>query len=419
MANSSIPSSASPRGLSRFHRRLALTTFYFPKVAAFSLLLVYTVVALAGYFSTLRPASLAFRTELCMDTPCVSSVAPGSAGWFFGVRPGMVVLAINDRALSSLNMNSANEGPIRQATLLTARGEVLNIAISEQPPFQSRVNVSLWILGGAFALLGAAVVLRRPDLQASRMFWLFAGVTALGLAGGPSSGAGHAWARILVSPAFVGIGALILPFAFALTADRVRSRDRLFVLLFASFGLVLIGAFVVSLFAGPLFQLVRPAILLYVAVAVVTAVGLLAARGIRQRSPAGRQQARIVLSGIALGTLPFVSLTLVPQSLGFSSLVPDEFSVLTWAIVPASVTYAILQHQLMGIRKLVHRGMVYSIATFAMLIVVVLVLTLVTYGGIVADRTFPPIAISVALVGGILLFLLLCRGARWLVDTLV
>lgn len=73
----------------------------------------------------------------------------------------------------------------------------------------------------------------------------------------------------------------------------------------------------------------------------------------------------------------------------------------------------------MGIRRLVHRGMVYGVATLGLfsLIAVGLAAAVPFTGN--ADGTYPPLALAGFLVGGIILFYPMRRATRWLVDQLI
>ncbi|MCI0438683.1 MAG: hypothetical protein L0177_06075, partial [Chloroflexi bacterium] len=179
-----------------------------------------------------------------------------------------------------------------------------------------------------------------------------------------------------------------------------------------------------------LYAWIRPALFLYASASVLGAVALLLAYGnalvslpnLRQQSPTTRQQAKVALAGIVLGLFPFVGLTLIPEALGQRTLLPIHLTVLAVVFMPALFAYAILQYQLMGIRKLVHRGMVYGITTVALLTIILVGVALAFE--LVAENStrvedFPIPVIAGIAVAGILLFHPLRKGARWLVDRLI
>lgn len=420
LSSMSILWSAARLRFSKPNRLFFSPTSQTHKVAAIVLIGSYVLATLAAYPHSQEPAPLAIRLELCDGAPCVSSVSPGGLGWFLGISPGMLIRSINGETMTDQNMRILVNEPLNAATFSSRSGEPFEINRLAVPDLGSPIKLSVWALGAMFASLGALVVLRRFDLSTARLFSFFAWATAILLAVGPSSAAGYGWARILTGLALVGIGASLVPFAFAVSVDRTSSRSTLTINMYLILGLILVFSFTISLFLWPqTFNVVRPAMLLYAAVSILLTVGLIGIVGTRQPSPAGRQQSRIILWGLVLGTLPFVGFTLLPLALGQESFLADEISILAWGLVPASFTYAILQHQLLGIRRLVHRGIVYGLATFVMLIVVGLALSFLPtedYGSGGGTRI---LLISATLVGGIAGFWALRRIARWTVDHLI
>lgn len=386
------------------------------------LLLAYVALMLAAYRSTLQPASLGLRAGLCGDMPCVSWVMPGGFAWDQGARPGMVVLSVNGRSLSDINAQRLPFEGTQEADLRTSGGEVLNVKAVQKAIGQGPLKFSLWVLGGMFALLGAAVVVRRPDLPAARMFGLFSGFAALGLAVGPSAGGvSQKWALIVQAMTIFGVGATLIPVVLTLGENVPRPAWVISPLIvFVGTGIVISVSYLASVLMVPsLFELVRPVGLSYLAISVLGAVGLLAFPARREPSRAIHQQARIALWGIILSSVPFVSFTLIPEALGQESLLPVHFTVLTLGLMPAFFVYAILQHQLWGIRRLVHRGMVHTIAALVLVTAIAL-----GVAGMASELANPRgaehvLLLSLLVVSGIIIFPLLRRWARWLVDNLI
>ncbi len=85
--------------------------------------------------------------------------------------------------------------------------------------------------------------------------------------------------------------------------------------------------------------------------------------------------------------------------------------------MPAFFAYAILQHQLLGIRRLVHRGMVYGLTAFLLLVIITWAFV-IPLSGRVPDERYP-LLVSAVVVGGVLLFLPLRRAVQWLIDRLL
>ncbi|HKQ96308.1 MAG TPA: sensor histidine kinase, partial [Candidatus Polarisedimenticolia bacterium] len=117
--------------------------------------------------------------------------------------------------------------------------------------------------------------------------------------------------------------------------------------------------------------------------------------------------------GIACGTLPFVTLTLIPIVTGHRELVPWYVTAPLTGLIPASFAYAILRHHILGIRRLVHRGMVYGITSLALLGAVALA---VSIGEGALAGTAPSLLTATLVVAGALLFDLLRRAVRRIID---
>ena len=118
--------------------------------------------------------------------------------------------------------------------------------------------------------------------------------------------------------------------------------------------------------------------------------------------------------GWTFGIVPSIVLTLVPEIFGFTTVVPAHVSVLFWGFVPLTLAYAILQHQLLGIRRLIHRGMVYAAASVALLIGV----------SLVAATFFSSTQVDAPSTGRLVLFVMLAAvlfrplrfAAHWMFD---
>jgi signal transduction histidine kinase len=333
----------------------------------------------------------------------------------------MVALSVDGRSLTAADRDTLPTQAVAEAILQSASGKTLNAKVVLRPIGQSPMKFSLWALGGVFALLGAAVVVRRPDLWSARLFGLFAGFSSLALAVGPDSGGiGHQWAIIIQIVTLAGLGASFLPFVAVLVREPAWSRWRFVrsVLLFVGFGFVLAAAYVTSVVVHPAsYGWIKPILFFYMSISCLGGVGLLAYQAAREGSAVLRHQARLLAWGIVLSSLPFVSFTLIPEALGGASILPVHISILALALMPAFFAYAILHYQLLGIRRLVHKGMVYVVTAFAIVLIITFGLA-VPLSGRISSGTHP-LLVSLAIVGGIALFFPLRHGAKWLVDNLL
>jgi signal transduction histidine kinase len=89
--------------------------------------------------------------------------------------------------------------------------------------------------------------------------------------------------------------------------------------------------------------------------------------GRRAEDPIVRQQIKWVRNGTLCGILPFAVLYVLPYALG---ALPNEYqkmSVLTVALIPLSLSYAIVRYRLMDVDIIFRRGYSYTLATICVL----------------------------------------------------
>ena len=403
--------------LARFPTTLRSVPLWVPSVA---MLAAYVVVLLIAIGSVSQPASLRIRVDQCGQDMCVREVTPGGTGWFYGARVGMRVTSINGQPVGGRSEGWIPPEVVSQISVVDRHGSNLYILILTNPFAVSTTRISLWVLGSVFALLGSAVLVRRPNFVTAWMFGLFCLAAALALAIGPASAADVPWGRIAQGVTLVGVSFFLTGFAVSFMLVGRRLAYRAWLVVAGGMSIALLGGFGVSLYLAPdLFAWVRPGIALFLTSSVLASAGLLLVFGVRQKEREGRLQSRIALLGIALGVLPFASLSLVPETLLGSPILPTELTVLASGLIPATFAYAILQHQMLGIRRLVHRGMAYILATSLALIASVLLAALWTRWTSQEINQVSPTATGVILLTFTALFLAARRGAFWVVDHVV
>ena len=229
------------------------------------------------------------------------------------------------------------------------------------------------------------------------------------------------WAVPLQAFTFLGVGACFLGFVVTLLQPTPISRKSSISLwcfflvggtLFAIYGWVLV-------FAPWMYRTVRLGFATYGTIAVLGSLALLGARSFRARSPERRHVARLVLLGVGLGSLPFVAFVLIPITLGTRQLIPNHFAALFWGVIPVTLAYAILQHQLLGIRRLFHRGIVYGASSVILLLLISLVLGAITtlLGSSDGSRSFGVTVL--VLVFGVVTFNPLTQAVRRFLGTVM
>ncbi len=359
------------------------------------------------------PGDLGLETGACGRDVCVAWVMPAGHAWQDGARPGMRVVSLNgESARAAVGLH-----PLREAKLLSPSGRSLPVNVTAEAIALPWARNSLWLTGALFAFLGAVVLVRRPDAPVARLFGLFTGFTAVALAVSPAAGGPHAaWALVLEFLSPLGEAASLPAFAAAFVGDSRGSRTAL--RYFWPAGGILVIGYLICVFIRPSFySAVRIGFAVYFVGGIFSALIVLARKALVRDSPRSARDARLALSGIACGTLPFVGLTLIPRYAVHRELVPARLTAVLWGVIPLTFAYAILRHQVLGIRRLVHRGMVHGITTVVTLAVMVLLVVAVDSrvdGVLRAPNTAWITAALLAL--GALLFHILSRGVRILVD---
>ena len=295
------------------------------RIGASTLLLSYLAISLAAYSSTLQPGQLLVRIGVCSGSPCVTWLMPAGTAYQLEVRPGMEVVTIDGVVASDYDQLPSR--PAKQIEVIGSNGQVIRAECEDHPGLRGPIKFSLWLLAGMFSALGAAVILRGPDLPSAWWFAGFAGFTAAAVAVIPASAGPHPpWALVVQVLALIGVGATFFPFVKLLVKNGDgRGWTRALSVIVAT-GVTIAVGFVVSVLVAPaLYEIVRPAMFLYLALSVIGSVWLLSVAAMKPQLAERRQQARIALWGVGLGALPIAVVTLVPIALGFDELIPAIF----------------------------------------------------------------------------------------------
>jgi signal transduction histidine kinase len=357
-----------------------------------------------AHLASRRPADLGLALTPCGDSTCVGWVMPASYGWYYGARPGMRVDSVN------------GGGPPVEAQLETPDGTTLSMRVAPGATISRNTELFLGLAGAAFALLAAAVLVRRPGAAAARLFAVFAGLAAVGLGVAPAAGGPHpGWALMVQFLTILAFAASLPAFAVAFVGSWHQPSRSL--RLFWLAGCIILAGYLLAVAVRPsLYSAIRVAFGLYLIISILSAIGLLARRAAASLVRPAVYEARVALAGIACGALPFVMLTLIPEIAGHRDVVPWYITATLSGIIPTAFAYAILRHQLLGIRRLVHRGMVYGITALALLVILSI---LVNAARRFVGATYSSV-VTLLLVGlGALLFDVLRRGVRHLIDRLI
>jgi signal transduction histidine kinase len=251
----------------------------------------------------------------------------------------------------------------------------------QTPPISSTaVAVSLLIIGSVFALTSFFVFFRSARSPEILVLSLLLMTMASALVISPASARWFYWPSLVGPLIVVWAAALFVVFFFWFPLKRKSNRLMSAAVLYG----MPIGALAISILFlltfetdVDIYESVRRLAFFHLALGFLGGIAFLIAALVSASSAVNREQLRIMAVGISAGILPFILLTIVPQSLGLSTYVRPEISVLGIAIVPLSLAFAIHRYQFMEIRRLVHRGAAYMLISFSVLIIYGLLIALI------------------------------------------
>ena len=336
-----------------------------------------------GLVGSLGETQLGFDAALAPDGRMViTSVRPGGAAWESHAKAGDELLEIDGVKVDQRRwFISGDSGTAFR--VLTIDGNVLSGPAEEWELPTGPLVASFVFISFVFAATGAAIFLRSDRsteiLTVSSLFLVAAFAVA------PASARSHPWAVYVQGISLYWTTALFFVF-FSLFSGQRRigwSLSR-----FLRWGMVvwataLSALFSLSIAALPgIYGTVRGLAFVELAVGLLGGVVFLVISYLGNRSPVMRERLRIIVFGVVAAIVPFVVLSIVPSLADVSPFVRPEITVLGMILVPLSFGYAIMRHQLMAIRRLVHRGAAYALISVAIFVIYgALIATLRVAGG--------------------------------------
>ncbi|MDQ3346964.1 MAG: ATP-binding protein [Acidobacteriota bacterium] len=314
-----------------------------------------------------------------------AEVAAGSPGALAGVRRGDILEAVNGRAVDSPTDLTARFHAGARGDALTytiARTDTSEVVTMRLAPIPSGPRGLYYVLAsvGIFSLLvGAAVLVRRPDSQATlHFFWLtvaFFGALAFSFSGKFDRLDwifywADAWAMLLLPPLFVHF-TLVFPERPDSWALSHSGRSTLPLLYLPA--LLLGGARVATLLRGGEQGAVLSSVITLIerGELICLAVGLMAGLAImlralgRVRSVTARRQLRWIVWGTAFGAVPFAFGYAFPYVLGFTPFRGADLTAVLLGLVPLAFASALVRYRLMDVEVIIKRGLVYAAAIAA------------------------------------------------------
>jgi two-component system NtrC family sensor kinase len=323
-----------------------------------------------------------------------AEVAAPSAASRAGVRPGDILLAIDNRPVDGRDdvlavQHQAQAGARHTYTLLRLGSrDVVNLSLSPMPGGAGLFYYVLAAVGIFTLLVGAAVRARRPTDQATlHFFWL--SVAFFGLFTFSFSGRldrvdwvfywGDVIATTVLPPLFLHF-ALVFPerpHMPGYSATLARWLPAIYLpgaVLGSTRALaVLRSGFDPEYFVRVIAMLDR---LEYIYLAAYLAAGLaILIRALsRARSVTVKRQLRWIVWGTALGALPFALGYAIPFALGVDPSIPMGLSAVPLGFVPLAFASAIIRYRLMDVEIILKRLLIYTSAVAAIVAIYVLIL---------------------------------------------
>jgi signal transduction histidine kinase len=300
----------------------------------------------------------------------ILSVAPGGPGERAGLRPGDVVLAIDGRPLVQTPLY-AGWLPGQPVVLTIQRGfETREIPLILEPPSTADLLWRLVPVAVGLSFWGSGVVLfvLRPRPKVCRAFFLLCQSVAAALSSGQLSAVNLVWAAH-----FFYLTLLTLPPVVAyLYAAVVAPDERVFRA--APWGMAIVSSLLalpegITLAAGvrewrvvygPLsWPVWRDAVRLYLGLALLAVIVMLIYAYFATRSTGLRLRLRGLAFGMALGFIPLLFLSLLPELLaGAGAGLPYQVTFLFLVLVPLSHAYVIVKHDLAPLDRFLNRSLV-------------------------------------------------------------
>ncbi|MDX1503760.1 MAG: PDZ domain-containing protein, partial [Thermoanaerobaculia bacterium] len=346
----------------------------------------------------------------------VRQVVAGSGAARAGVAPGDQIVGIDRNALRSVAhaaeiLNRRQIGDEVPYFLRSAEGELRETWVELGPRrMGSLPYLMACVLGFAFFFVGAGVLNRQPRLRAAQVFFGLCVLFFLFLVCRlrPAS---YTWvdsfvlttgtAALLFLPACFLHFFLIFPRPVRLRPEpgdpRYRRRRRTWVTLVGAIyllpPLVLVLRLALARWEGEPLSLISGAPVeswWTLAVYIATGLGVLAWQARRLDNPRERSGVALVFFGALFGLLPFLFTAVLYPNVFHT----DHFliyGVAPLALVPVTFAYAIVRFQLLDIRVILRKSLLYTVTTASVTAVYALGIALLTRLSSATELTASPL----------------------------
>jgi two-component system, NtrC family, sensor kinase len=316
----------------------------------------------------------------------VADIASRSPAALIGLKPGDVLIAIDDRPVQTASdvvailHTAQRDQTLRYTTLRLGTREVVDVRVAPVPTGTGALYFVLAAVGIFTLLVGGAVRLRRPrDPATLHFFWVavaFFGVITFSFSGRLDRLDWVFYWSDIVS--ILALPPLFLHFTLVFPERPRRwmegSLGRAVIIAFyvpaVALGLTRIVAVAQSASDPRLFVSITSMLdrleLLYLAGCLVGGFVTLIRALSHVRTITARRQLRWIAWGTALGAGTFALGYALPYVLGVEPSLPMELSAIPLSLIPLTYASAIVRYRLLDIEVIVKRALVYAAALAAM-----------------------------------------------------
>lgn len=250
-----------------------------------------------------------------------------------------------------------------QVNFEVKRGETIQhatIHLSIPPLHEIFERLAPLLVALIFWGIGVGVQAFKPNEGATWIYFMFFEVSAVLLTAGVVSSASPPWVAALFSFLLWLIGPLSVDFHLNFPQETKFRGKRYYITLL--YGFALLGGLPYLIWgsetvrSNPIYQLLQSTGRVYLAFNLLLVVGLLIFVYTHASSPGVRGKIRIVVLGGVLSALLPLTLTILPDALQKSPIIPYAYALIILGILPLTYGYAIFRHRLIKVEKHVNRG---------------------------------------------------------------
>ncbi|HPR63595.1 MAG TPA: ATP-binding protein [Thermoanaerobaculia bacterium] len=333
--------------------------------------LYFTLSVLIGFLaferkiSTFKPLGFYFRGT----PPTVTQIEAGSNSELAGLKPGDVILAVNDEPVTESTLREILQDHAQGSTLNLRRdGEKLSIFLQLPPGEVDLAYLLFSFTGFVFLIIGTFCFVRKRMRASLIFFWITLMAFQI-LVLQPAGKLNDLWRSIM---GFQFLATLLLPttlFHFTLIFPRnlVKGIQRLIPVLY----LPSLAHFVVTmdlLFLNRFFSLGEEAIYtlnglrtLWIILMILSSLVTFSVQWFTVRTSVQRRQLQWIFLGLALGFLPFLLFYVVPMETGLHLGVSPLIFIPLLTFIPLSTTYAIWEYKIWDVSLVIREVLSYAI----------------------------------------------------------